>query len=114
MKRLFSSNSEPEIVLLKGLLESNGIEVLIVAEGVGNYMRTLGADFNLFKDLKVREADFEKAVSIMKENGYEILEDSPVTLVAETPNSVKWIVRIAAIVGLLILFSKLALGFYYG
>ena len=95
MKTIYSSNSEPEIALVKGLLESNGIEVLISEEGVGNYMRTLGADFNLFKDVTVKEQDFDKSKEIMEENGYSVMEGN--ASVSEAPDKVKWIVRIFCI-----------------
>ena len=94
MKRVYSSNSEPEIAILKGLLESNDVKVLITAEGVGNYMRTLGADFNLFKDIKVQDQDFEKAKQIMEENDYVVMETSSESSI---PTSVKWMVRIGLI-----------------
>ncbi|MCR5837682.1 MAG: DUF2007 domain-containing protein [Lachnospiraceae bacterium] len=94
MKRVYSSNSEPEIAILKGLLESNDVKVLITAEGVGNYMRTLGADFNLFKDIKVQNQDFEKAKQIMEENDYVVMETSSESSI---PTSVKWMVRIGLI-----------------
>jgi hypothetical protein len=94
MKRVYSSNSEPEIAILKGLLESNDVKVLITAEGVGNYMRTLGADFNLFKDIKVQDQDFEKAKQIMEENDYVVMETSSESSI---PTSVKWMVRIGLV-----------------
>ena len=111
MKRVFSSNSEPEIAMVKGLLESNGIDVLITSEGVGNYMRTLGADFNLFKDIKVQDQDFEKAKELLEENDYSVMGDSISS--EPTSNGIKWLVRVFCILGVLFILFELGMGFYY-
>jgi len=111
MKKIYSSNSEPEIAILKGVLESNGVEVLITEEGVGGYMRTLGGDFNLFKDVKVKEQDFEKAKAIMEENDYIVMEDG--TSVSEVSKKTKWIVRGFCILAVLFFIFQLAMNIYH-
>ena len=71
MKEVYSTNNEVELQMLVGLLESCNIQTNVRAGGAGDYFRVKGSDVMIYKSVLVRDEDWEKAVKIAKDNGFE-------------------------------------------
>lgn len=71
MKEVYSTSNEVELQMLVGLLESCNIQTNVRAGGAGDYFRVKGSDVMIYKSVLVRDEDWEKAVKIAKDNGFE-------------------------------------------
>lgn len=70
LKQIYATSNEIDLQMLIGLLESQEINTQIIADGAGDYFRMIGCDSAITKRVLVSENDFDKAVLLMKENGF--------------------------------------------
>ena len=71
MKEVYSTNNEVELQMLVGLLESCDIQTNVRAGGAGDYFRVKGSDVMIRKSVLVQDRDWEKAVKIARDNGFD-------------------------------------------
>lgn len=70
MKQVYTTSNEVDLQMLVGLLENQGITSRTIADGAGNYFRTLGTDCGITKRVLVNDSDWDRAVRLAKENGF--------------------------------------------
>lgn len=74
MKEIYVTDNEVELQMLMGMLESQGITAQVQTDGAGDYFRVKGSDFMLYKRVMVRDEDWQKALCIAKNNGFDKTE----------------------------------------
>lgn len=101
MKEIYVTNSEVELQMLIGILESNGISSLVKIEGAGSYLRVHGADHMLYKRIMVSDKDWQKALHIAKNNGFDYVKKT-----VKRDGAQIWIARIALLIFMIIIFGS--------
>ena len=93
MKQIYVTNNEVELQMLIGPLESQGIFAQVQTDGAGDYFRIKGSDFMLYKRVLVRDEDWQTALSIAKNNGFEQTKK-----IIKRDKAQIWIARIALVI----------------
>lgn len=101
MKEIYVTNSEVDLQMLIGLLESEGISSLVKMDGAGNYLRIHGGDHMLYKHVMVSEEDWQKALDVAKSNGFDNTKK-----VVKRDKTQVWTARIALIILLVVIFGS--------
>lgn len=104
MKQIYATNNEVELQMLIGLLESQGISAQVQTDGAGDYFRIKGSDFMVYKRVLVRDEDWQTALSIAKDNGFEQTKK-----IVKKDKAQIWIARIVLVI-LLVAILGIVLG----
>ena len=107
MKQIYVTNNEVELQMLIGLLESQGLSAQVQTDGAGDYFRIKGSDFMVYKRVLVRDEDWQTALSIAKDNGFEETKKRDKAQIRI--DRIALVIFLAAILGsiLVILFNNL-------
>lgn len=107
MKEIYVTNSEVELQMLIGALESQGVSVQVQTDGAGDYFRIYGSDINIAKRVLVRDEDWKKALIVAKRNGFD-----KTGRVVKRDKTQIWIARIVLVIFLVLILGNVLVSLF--